>query len=461
MVKGDAPIVSAKVARELILSGRAPSGLVVRDPHAPELGNNLFLEGCPGLEALPAGLVVWGDLQISDCPDLQSLPPELELRNKLVLRNCPAITSLPDDLIAGHFFREGRWMGGVWLEDCPGVTGIPEGLRLEYLSLKRCDGLISLPRRLNVPGYLTVEHCHSLAALSQELEAGGRVNLIDLPVLRVLPRRWRGGQVLYIEDCPGVTELTNLEAGQVHLKGATGLQAFPTGIACKNLGIEDADWLTEIPDDLGWELDCLGLLRCPNLVRFPSGLRAPYHFNLEGCTGLKSLPPGLRVVGELILSGCSSLTELPPDLKDDEPDIPNEDGSFPAPPCEATYADFSGCTALTELPDHVFTHDRFTYWVSLSGCTALRSLPDGLHVVEDLDFSGCAALTRLPARLWVGGRLNLSGCSGLADWPHDLHVGGEIEVAGAGLPGLPESLRHVRLTRDEVEVDERGTDAST
>jgi hypothetical protein len=36
-----------------------------------------------------------------------------------------------------------------------------------------------------------------------------------------------------------------------------------------------------------------------------------------------------------------------------------------------------------------------------------------------------------------------------------LQVGGEIEVAGTGLRGLPESLRHVRLTWDEVGVDER------
>jgi hypothetical protein len=36
-----------------------------------------------------------------------------------------------------------------------------------------------------------------------------------------------------------------------------------------------------------------------------------------------------------------------------------------------------------------------------------------------------------------------------------LLVGGEFEVAGTGLRGLPESLRHVGLTWDEVEVDER------
>jgi hypothetical protein len=46
-------------------------------------------------------------------------------------------------------------------------------------------------------------------------------------------------------------------------------------------------------------------------------------------------------------------------------------------------------------------------------------------------------------------------CSGLTELPEDLQVGGEIEVAGTGLRGLPESLRHVRLTWDEVEVDER------
>src|SRR5215469_8445717 len=100
MVELDAPTVSSEAAGELILSGRAPAGLVVRDPAAPELATNLFLEGCPGLETLPTGLVVWGDLRISECPDLRSLPSGLMVRHKLVLRNCPAITSLPDDLSA-------------------------------------------------------------------------------------------------------------------------------------------------------------------------------------------------------------------------------------------------------------------------------------------------------------------------------------------------------------------------
>jgi hypothetical protein len=51
--------------------------------------------------------------------------------------------------------------------------------------------------------------------------------------------------------------------------------------------------------------------------------------------------------------------------------------------------------------------------------------------------------------------VNLSGCSGLTELPEDLQVGGEIKVAGTGLRGLPESLRHVRLTWDEVDVDKR------
>jgi hypothetical protein len=181
------------------------------------------------------------------------------------------------------------------------------------------------------------------------------------------------------------------------------------------------------------------------VVRDPGAPSLGTRLRLEGCPGLETLPPGLRVPGELNLSGCTALAELPPELKDDVTDAA----------VDASFLDLSGCTALTELPGSVFAQARFSYGVSLRGCTALRSLPDGLRVEGDLDLSGCTGLTRLPVGLWVGERLDLSGCSGLAELPDDLHVGAEMEVAGTRLRSLPESLRHVRLTWDEVEVDER------
>jgi hypothetical protein len=426
--------VSADRARDLILSGCAPPGLIVRDPGAPSLATRLHLENCPELKALPAGLVVWGGLHISNCPDLRSLPADMVVKDGMALINCPGITELPDDMCIGSSVDGDYWVGGLGVYDCPGIMRIPESLKLRDLAIKNCHSLIDLPRRLSLTGDLRIDHCHGLTFLPEEMGVGGLVFLRDLPSVRRLPRRLET-RWLRILDCPGITEISDLSVLSLQIHGQTGLRAFPTNINVRGLLLEDAAWLTEIPEDLGWNLDALSLPRCSNLERFPTGLRA-HHLGLVGCTGLRTLPPGLRVRGELCLSGCTKMAELPPDLKDDVPcDDPGE-----------TVLDLSGCSSLTSLPDHIFAGDRFMYCADLHLCTNLRSLPDSWRVEWVLDLSGCPALTELPAGLWVGRRLNLSGCSGLTQLPEDLFVGEELEITGTGIRELPESLRHVRLT---------------
>jgi len=87
-------IVTANEAYDLILSGKAPAGLIVRDPDKSRLGTKLNFDNQPDLN-LPQDLTVWGSLTISNCNSLQTLPSGLVVKHAIQLSRCGGLKALP------------------------------------------------------------------------------------------------------------------------------------------------------------------------------------------------------------------------------------------------------------------------------------------------------------------------------------------------------------------------------
>ena len=159
--------------RELILQQ-----IFSNDVHY-QVEDNLSLNGCTDLTALPDNLSVGGHLSLGRCAGLTALPKNLSVRCDLYLNDCTSLTALPKNLSVRC---------DLYLNDCTSLTTLPENLSVGGdLSLDRCTSLTVLPENLTVEEELSLKGCTSLTALPESLLVGGDLILNDCTGLTALP----------------------------------------------------------------------------------------------------------------------------------------------------------------------------------------------------------------------------------------------------------------------------------
>ena len=85
----------------------------------------------------------------------------------LDLENCTGITALPDNLTVG---------GSLDLRGT-GITALPDNLTVGGYLYLRGTGITALPDNLTVGGYLDLENCTGITALPDNLTVGGSLDL--------------------------------------------------------------------------------------------------------------------------------------------------------------------------------------------------------------------------------------------------------------------------------------------
>ncbi|MGR3911750.1 MAG: NEL-type E3 ubiquitin ligase domain-containing protein, partial [Candidatus Rhabdochlamydia sp.] len=261
--------------------------------------------GCTALTAIPSGLKVGGDLDLSNCTSLIFLPEGLEVQAMLDLLRCIALTTLPNGLkVKGDldlsdctsltlFPEKLEVQGRLSLSGCTALTAIPKGFKVEgSLDCSDCKGLTHIPEGLNVPGNLNLSHCISLTALPNGLKVGGDFNLSGCKQLTRLPEE------LEVQ-------------GRFNLSHCTALTTIPKGFKVKkSLNLSHCTSLTHLPEELEVQ-GRLNLFGCTALITMPSRLQVKNSLNLSHCIQLTTLPDQLELGGDLDLNGCTSLSSLP------------------------------------------------------------------------------------------------------------------------------------------------------
>ncbi|KAL3824196.1 hypothetical protein ACJIZ3_020225 [Penstemon smallii] len=158
----------------------------------------------------------------------------------------------------------------------------------------------------------------------------------------------------------------------------------------------------------------LNLMRCPNLVEFPSdvsGLKNLQVLLFTDCSKLKILPQNI--------GNMTSLKELSLDN-----------------------------TAIEKLPETIFRLSSLET-LSMKGCIYLKELPKcigKLSALRELSFSNCSALVELPHSIGSLGNLeelNLMWCSSLTLLPDsigNLKSLANLLLSGSSVKVLPESI---------------------
>jgi hypothetical protein len=97
--------------------------------------------------------------------DLTALPEGLTVNGDLDLSHCPALSTLPEGLTVN---------GDLRLYHCPALTAISVGLTVRgSLYLSGCHALAAIPDRLTVGRYLYLSDCH--ATIPYDIEVGGKI----------------------------------------------------------------------------------------------------------------------------------------------------------------------------------------------------------------------------------------------------------------------------------------------
>ena len=291
--------------------------------------------------------------------------------------------------------RDGKpyYSGGLDLENCTGITSLPEGLTVGGYLYLYGSGITSLPNGLTV---------------------GGNLDLRDIGI--ILPEDLTVGGTLDLENCTGITSL------------------LPNGLTVGgNLDLRDIG-ITSLPE--GLTVGCtLDLENCTGITSLPEDLTVGGTLDLENCTGITSLPDGLTVGGDLYLHN-SSITSLPNGLKVGGYLDLRGTGitSLPKELVVGGTLDLKDCSGITSLPNGLTVGGSIYLH-----CTSITSLPEGLTVGGGLDLRH-TGITSLPEGLTVGGYLDLRD-TGITSLPEDLTVGGHLYLYGTGITDMSNVTR--------------------
>ncbi|HLG75402.1 MAG TPA: hypothetical protein VKX46_03245 [Ktedonobacteraceae bacterium] len=216
-------MITAAQAKKLILSGEAPSGMLVegrldlsQQPTLFQLPENLtarhlILDDCAALRSLPAGLRCY-ELSLQSTP-LTTVPADLYVSYRLDLTGCDMLVALP----------EGLKVGSLILRGCTALQALPEGLDVKFLDIPGCVSLRGFPvqgsikmGRLNMRGciqirelppwltqvaQLDISGCTGITRLPEGLHVSSWLDVADtslqsLPAsLKGVHLRWRGVQI--------------------------------------------------------------------------------------------------------------------------------------------------------------------------------------------------------------------------------------------------------------------------
>ena len=179
--------------------------------------------------------------------------------------------------------------GSLDLENCTGITALPDNLTVGGYLYLRGTGITALPDNLTVGGYLDLRGT-GITALPDNLTVGGSLDLENCTGITALPDNLTVGDSLDLENCTGITALPdNLTVGgSLDLRG-TGITALPDNLT------------------VGGSLD----LRGTGITALPNNLTVGGSLDLENCTGITALPDNLTVGDSLYLSG----TGIPGEVK--------------------------------------------------------------------------------------------------------------------------------------------------
>jgi hypothetical protein len=180
--------VSSVEARELILSGRATSGMRVAG-HLDFSDNQgltwlpddlrvrrLTLTGCRRLRELPAGLHCY-ELEMGHTVVVW-LPADITVEYRLNLEGCTRLQTLPTGLTTGSLV----------LRSCTSLQALPEGMDVYFLDIAGCTSLTGWPRRASVHvGHVDAAGCTGLTTLPPWLRAVAQLNLSECAGICDLP----------------------------------------------------------------------------------------------------------------------------------------------------------------------------------------------------------------------------------------------------------------------------------
>jgi hypothetical protein len=182
------PEVPPNKAAELILAGRAPSGL---RSGVLQLG----LKETKQPVTLPAGLSCYA-LSLVGQP-LTALPPDLQVEYRLDLTDCHQLAELPANLRVSTLV----------LTNCSQLTGLPEGLQVNFLQLDGCAALQHWPQSAQVAhGWVRARNCSALKKLPAGL---GPLASLDLRGCRQIEAIPSGTSICSWVDIGG-TRITSL-----------------------------------------------------------------------------------------------------------------------------------------------------------------------------------------------------------------------------------------------------------
>lgn len=193
--------LSAAEAKERIVSGDAPAGIVVDDDDVLDLSDTKICE-------LPERLRCY-ELDASNTR-LQTLPASLKVECSLRLQRCHALTKLP----------AGLTVGTLDVFDCRKLTQLPERLSVWFLNAGNCRGLESFPKRADFSyGGVSVADCEKLTELPAYLGGLATLDISGCPQIDRLPDSLRVHQWIDIADS-GITERTpQIERCQIRWRG--------------------------------------------------------------------------------------------------------------------------------------------------------------------------------------------------------------------------------------------------
>ena len=299
------------------LAGFAESCRSFRTP------GDLTLSGCPLLQAFPERLEVGGDLWLEACHRAWSasagVPDSLNVAGSATLEGCAGLELLPADTRVGH------WLKAL---GCARLLRLPERLSAGALVILDCAAFEGFDkdcrdRAFHVRGNLDFSHCPSLRLFPGELSVGGHF------WMRHCARAWnrecgshppdslRVGRWASIDACAGLTALpARIKVGEaLSLSACHGLEA---------VGLPPAPGHGRLEVRLGFQIrGCQGVRRIDDVAFTSAGRLEVLDCHLleaigtlsgtlsEGwvtnCPGLSQLPGRLALEGDLELRDCPLL----------------------------------------------------------------------------------------------------------------------------------------------------------
>ena len=345
-------------------------------------------------------------LCLVDCPYLIELPPVLHKLislKRLVIKKCPSLSSVSEMELPSmlEFLK---------IKKCDRLESLPEGMmrnnnRLRHLIVKGCSSLRSFPNVTSLE-YLEVRSCGKVElTLPQEMMHTCYPSLTKLEIknscdsLTLFPlgsfaklediwfRKYANLEAFYIPDGLHHVVLTSLQ--DITIWDCPNLVSFPQGGLptpnLRELSIHNCKKLKSLPQQMHTlitSLQYLSLVDCPEIDSFPQG----------------GLPTSLS---RLYISDCYKLMQhwmewglqTPPSLRKLEIGYSDEEGkleSFPEKwllPSTLSFVGIYGFPNLKSL-DNMGLHDLNSLeTLEIRGCTMLKSFqnrgyPPPSHVLK-------------------------------------------------------------------------------